>query len=61
MMNCFGGLGFDAPATISEAAVSDDPSLKPEPTNAEGPELVVALLEGSTASAPDSFAFFSIS
>ena len=60
-MNCLGGFGLLAPATISEGAVSDEPNLKPEPTKADGPELALGLEDGSTASAPDSLAFFIIS
>ena len=62
IMNCFGGFGLLPPATISDGDVSDDPNLKPAPINAEDvPELALALDDGSTASAPDSLAFFSIS
>ena len=61
-MNCFGGFGLLAPATCSDGCDSDEPSLKPLPTKAVGfDELPLGLEDGSTASAPDSFAFFSIS
>ena len=60
-MNCFGGFGFDAPCTCSDGWDSDEPSLKPLPTNAVDLELPLGLDDGSTASAPDSLAFLSIS
>ena len=62
MINCLVGFRLLAPATISEGAVSDEPNLNPDPTKAVDPEeLAAGLEEGSTASAPDSLAFLSIS
>ena len=60
-MNCLGGFGLLPPATISEGDVSEEPNLKPAPIKADGPELALGRDDGSTASAPDSFAFFSMS
>ena len=61
-MNCFGGFGLLAPCTCSDGWDSDEPSLKPLPTKADGlDELPLAREDGSTASAPDSLAFLSIS
>ena len=60
-MNCLGGFVFLAPATISDGVASDEPNLNPAPTKAVDLEVDAALAAGSTASAPEPFAFFSIS